>query len=80
MIGTCNILQHILFLCLHRSYFQLLSSATLLARGFSGVIRAFKWKRVALITQNELVFVKASFKFSKCLHCDKISQYVHILV
>lgn len=48
--------------CLCRSYFQLLSSATHLSRGFSGIIRAFNWKRVALITQNELVFVKARIK------------------
>ena len=41
-----------------RHYFQLLASSNTLAQGFYGIIRDFNWRKVSLITQNEIVFVK----------------------
>lgn len=50
-----------------RHYFQLLASSTTLAQGFYGIIKAFNWKKVSLITQNEMAFVKVRISILTCI-------------
>lgn len=46
-----------LFLSPFRYYYQLSTIGTVLSDGYLGIIRYYGWKRVAIITQNENVFV-----------------------
>ena len=43
-----------------RRYFQLLANAARMAHGFYGIIEEYKWRRVALIVQNENLFTTVS--------------------
>ena len=44
-----------------RYYFQMLATEADLAIGFFGVIKQFRWRRVAIIEQNENLFTVVSY-------------------
>ena len=43
-----------------QTYFQLLASESNLAYGYYGLVRKFKWRKIAIIGQNENVFTKVA--------------------
>ena len=44
-----------------RYYFQMLATESDLAIGFFGVIKQFRWRKVAIIEQNENLFTVVSY-------------------